>query len=108
MSVLSISKYFDKNVNQQSPVQKDYSRVVNYDSEGNEYITFVEFDYPSFQKSLGSVNDWSLDSLLAAGINPDFPIHTGVGTRLEGVSSIADWNAAADTILEENINDNKE
>lgn len=106
MSVLS--KYFSKSVNQASPVQKDYNRVVNYDEDGNEYITFVEVDYEKFQKSLGTVDMWSLDSLLKAGVNPNFPIHTGNTTRLEGLSSLSEYEAVADAILAENNNDKNE
>ena len=86
MSVLS--KYFSKNVNQASPVQIDYDRVVNYDENGNEFVTWVEVDYPTIQASHGVVEDWSLNALLAAGIDPSFPIHTGNPTRLDGFSEV--------------------
>lgn len=76
-----------------SPVQKDYQRVVNYDDEGNEFITYVEVDYPALQESHGTVEMWSLDALMKAGINPDFGIHTGFNTRLEGVGVIDDASA---------------
>lgn len=99
MSVLS--KYFDKNVNQSSPVQKDYNRVVNHDAEGNEFISFVEVDYPTIQASHGKVGDWSLDSLLKAGINPNFAIHTGNPTRLDGLDTVNAAIAEADAILAE-------
>ena len=83
----------------QSPVQPDYNRVVQYDEEGNEIVTYEEVDYPKVQASLGSWTDWSLNTLLKAGINPDFGIHTGNPTRLEGVDMIADLSAQADAIL---------
>lgn len=100
MSVLSA--YFDSSFNQASPVQKDFNRVVNYDENGNEYITWEEVDYSSIQNANGVVSDWSLNSLLAAGINPGFPIHTGSPTRLEGISVVDSAAAIADEILSTN------
>lgn len=100
MSVFDVQ--FDASLSQESPIQKDFNRVVNYDSEGNEFITWEEVDYPSIQASNGSAADWSLNALLAAGINPDFPIHTGNPTRLEGVGVIANASSVADEILSEN------
>lgn len=102
MSVLS--KYFDKNVDQSSPVQKDYKRVVDHDADGNEIISFVEVDYATLQASHGSVGDWSLASLLKAGIDPSFGIHTGNPTRLDGISAINEASAIADEILAESEN----
>lgn len=101
MSVLSA--YFDKNVNQSSPVQKDYERVVNYDEDGNEFITYVEVDYPTLQASNGVVEDWSLKALLAAGINPNFGIHTGNPTRIEGINALNDAAAVAEQIISDAI-----
>lgn len=97
MSVLN--KYFDKSVNQCSPVAEDFNRVVNYDENGNEFITYQKVDYKKIQESNGTVDMWSLNSLLSAGINPNFPIHTGLNTRLEGVSIVNDMVATADAIL---------
>lgn len=101
MSVLE--KLFDKNVNQCSPVQPDYERLVNYDEEGNEFVSYVEVDYPTLQASHGVVADWSLNALLKAGINPNFPIHTGNPTRLEGVGVVNDAAAMAEAIIDEAI-----
>lgn len=86
MSVLKC--YFDKSVVQASRVCDDLVRIVNYDEKGNEFITWEKFDYSTFQKSNGVVEDWSLDSLLKAGINPDFGIRTGFNTRLDGLGEL--------------------
>lgn len=96
MSVLK--KYFNDKLNQSSPVQVDYDRVVNHDEEGCEYITYVPVDYKKIVASHGKVSDWSLENLLKAGINPDFPIHTGVGTHLEVASAIDEVMAAIDAL----------
>lgn len=98
MSVLS--KYFDKNINQCSPVPEDRVRVVNYDGD-NEIVTYEKFDYEAYQKSLGTVDMWSLESLLKAGISPDSPIHTGAPTRLEGLGVVEQASSIADELFEE-------
>lgn len=99
-----ISRLFDYGVNQSSPVQKDFERKVSYDEEGNEFVSFLPVDYPSLQKKNGNVGLWSLNALLKAGINPDTGIHTGLNTRIEGASAVAEFEAVADEILSENEN----
>ena len=105
MSVLKA--YFDEKVNQCSPVQDDFVRKVDYDEDGNEFISYEKVDYPTLQKSLGTVNDWSISALLKAGVNPDFPIHTGAPTRIEGISTLEKFSTLADEILAP-MNDNEE
>lgn len=102
----ALTRLFNYQLNQCSPVKDDEVRKVNYDEDGNELITYVKFDYAKYQASLGHVNDWSLDALLKAGINPDFPIHTGNNTRLEGLDTIAQAEAIADSLLSDIETDN--
>lgn len=83
---------------QQSPVMEDKVRVVKHDGD-TEIVMYEKFDYPKYQQSLGRVSDWSLNALLAAGINPDFGIHTGNPTRIEGLDYIDAMIAQADEIL---------
>lgn len=97
MSVLK--KLFCPEVDQRSPIQVDLQRKSVVDKEGNELITFEPIDYSKLIKSNGSVSDWSLNALLAAGIDPNFPIHTGLNTRIEGVSVIKDASDMLDVIL---------
>lgn len=99
-----ISRHFDYDCNQMSPVLTDYERKVSYDEEGNEFVSFLRTDYPSIQKRNGSVVVWSLNSLVKAGIDPAFGIRTGLNTRLEGVSAVDEFSSAADAILSENEN----
>ena len=99
MSVLKT--YFNQKVNQCSPIQVDYNRVVNYDEAGNELIYYEKVDYPALVKSNGVAEMWSLNNLLKAGINPNFPIKTGVNTRLDGVDEINKAAAFAEQILSE-------
>lgn len=96
-----ITKYFNADLDKGSPVQKDFDRVVNYDDEGNEFITYVEVDYAKIVQSHGSVGDWSLNALLKAGINPQFGIHTGNPTRIEGLGDLDAFSQVADSILSE-------
>ena len=103
----ALKRLFNSKVNQSSPVRDDYVRKVNYDENGVEFITYEKFDYPTFQRSLGSVADWNLDALLKAGIDPAFPIHTGVPTRLEGLNSIDDFLAVADQIAADENGENE-
>lgn len=83
-----ITSQFNYELNQNSPVIGDVERIVEYDENGTEKVTFRKVDYPSITKSLGVSSDWSLKSLLAAGVNPNFPIHTGSVSRLENASEI--------------------
>lgn len=100
MSVLTT--YFNSAVNQCSPVRDDYKLVKKYDEEGNEFIVFEKIDYPAMQESFGLVTNWSLDSLLKAGIDPAFPIHTGYATRLDGIADIESIAAEVEAAFPEN------
>lgn len=102
MSVLK--KHFDKSVCQSSPVIGDVERKVSYDEDGNEFVSFVDVDYPAIQARNGEVNDWALNTLLKAGINPNISIHTGLSTRLEGVDAVNSAAAYLDEILAEESN----
>ena len=37
--------YFSAGIDQSSPVQDDFIRKVNYDEDGNEFITYEKEDY---------------------------------------------------------------
>ena len=88
----------------QSPLQEDFDRHVNIDENGNEYITYTKVDYPSIQKSHGSFKDWSLNALLAAGIDPAISIHTGAPTRLDGLQELSNISSDVDAYFAENNN----
>lgn len=96
----ALSRHFDKSVNQCSPVVDDFERNVHYDDDGNEFVTFDKVDYPSIQAKNGFIMDWSLDSLMKAGINPQFAIHTGYATRLDGFDELNRIAAAVDSVLD--------
>lgn len=103
MSVLT--NLFDHSKVYESSVKEDLQRVVNYDSEGNEHVVYEPIDYKKIVESNGSALDWSISTLLKAGINPNFPIHTGLNTRLDGIGVIQDASAIADSILSETTNE---
>lgn len=94
-----LKKYFNHELNQSSPVQKDYRRVSKVDENGCEHITFVEVDYPALQKSFGFADDWSLQNLVKAGINPDFQIATTFSTRLDAQNYLNGLSQAIDTLF---------
>lgn len=98
-----IQKYCEHKLHD-SPVQVDFARISNYDEDGNEIVTFEKVDYPSIVRSNGNVNDWRLSSLLKAGIDPSFPIHTGYNTRLDGLSDLDKFHDAIDSVLTETEN----
>lgn len=96
---------FNYSLCQASPIIGDVCRTVNVDDDGIEHVTFPSVDYLAIVRSNGSVSDWSLSGLLKAGINPSFPIATGLNTRIEGVSVIQQASAIADSLLSENSNE---
>lgn len=103
MSVLD--SYFNMSLDQCSPVFPDVIRVVRRDEDGREFNVYEPIDYPSIQKKNGSSSDWSLSNLLKAGINPDFPIHTSNAVRLEGLNTVRQAESIADSLLNEDSNE---
>lgn len=101
MSVLSV--LFDKSVNQFSPVVDDFVRVSKKDTKGDEVVTYEKFDSAEYQKSISPVDNWGLNSLIAAGIDPAFGIHTSGVSRLDGVAQVESAVQYADTLLAEDM-----
>lgn len=100
-------KYFDPSVDQRSPLVDDYVRTVHHDEKGGEYVTYEKFDSAEYQKELGPVENWSLDSLIKAGIDPRFGIHTTSPSRMEGASVMNDFVEKSESLYKE-INENAE
>lgn len=100
----ALTRLFNYELEQASPVRDDLVQVEKRDGDGNVFTVYEKFDYPRHQASLGCVSDWSLNSLLRAGVNPNVAIHTGLPTRLEGASVVASAAAQVESIL----NDKKE
>ena len=101
----ALTRLFDYELKQASPVRDDLVQVEKRDEDGNVFTVYEKFDYPKHQASLGSVSDWSLNSLLRAGVNPNFSIHTGLPTRIEGASVVASAAAQVESILNEKKED---
>lgn len=78
----------------------DYDRVVNYDENGVERITYELVDYPRIQQSLGSFDKWSLMNLMAAGVDPRFNIRTGFNTGLDAHNAIMAGIAGFESVVE--------
>lgn len=81
-----LSSHFDSRVNQNSPCLVTHSVKLFVDQDGIEHSSFVE-DTPS-DEDLGSMYDWTISSLRNAGINPNFAIHTGNVSRVDGAADI--------------------
>lgn len=100
MSVLH--SQFDYKLSQDSPYVEDYRRVSNFDKDGVEVVTYVEKDFPSIVKSHGKVSDWSLTSMVKAGIDPSsFHVQTSSATRLDSFNELSSWSQAVDSVLNE-------
>ena len=85
-----------------SPSITTKTLVKSVDNEGKEVITFIDSKIAE-KVEYGSADDWTLKSLMAAGINPSsFHINTSGATRLEAAGSLSDFAAEADVILSEN------
>lgn len=95
---------FDYGLNQYSPIVDEHSRIVEFDDDGKEVVSYKKTDLPAITKSLGTAGDWSLNKLLKAGINPDFGIHTSSPSRLENASEVAQ---ASEELLSAIENDSK-
>ena len=76
-------KQFDFKLNQSSPVVDDYQIVVVYDEAKCPVEVVQKVDYDKIAKENGTVEDWSLQALLNAGIDPKFNIQTSFNTNLE-------------------------
>lgn len=89
-----------------SPRAVEFQRVENFDEDGSSFVSYSPLDLNAVRKSNGSVDLWSLSTMLKAGVNPQTSIHTGHNTRLEGLPELHNFEASADAILNTN-NDEK-
>ena len=94
-----LSRHFNYALEQRSPDCPDFMRRKRVDEKGNTLFVYVQVDYKAIQKANGDASNWSLKNLLQAGINPQFSIHTGFGTRLEAASQLVEFAVAADAAL---------
>lgn len=83
MSVLT--KLFNREVDCCSPHKDCYEQKIDYDKDLNPIISYCKVDSSKIIEANGKASDWSLSVLLKAGINPSFPIHTSMNSRLEGI-----------------------
>lgn len=94
-----LSRHFNYALEQRSPDCEDLVRKKRVDESGNDLFVYVPVDYKAIQKANGDSENWSLRNLLQAGINPQFSIHTGFGTRLEAASQLQEFASAAEAAL---------
>lgn len=94
------SSQFNYELNQYSPVIDEYNAVVKCDEEGKQEIVYEKADLASVVKSHGNSEDWKLDKLFKAGINPDFPIHTSAPSRVESASDVLEVEKEVNALFE--------
>lgn len=85
----ALTKLFNYKINQYAtPDIPDLTMTVKKNKNGEDIITWEPTDFKKIVADNGTVDMWSLNALIAAGINPDIPIHTGYNTRLEGAGEL--------------------
>ena len=105
MSVLA--SYFNLGINQNSPVSDVYILALRETEDGTELVP-QKVDYPAIQQSHGTVDDWSIDNLIKAGIDPaSMHISTGYATRLDGLNDLSAFESAADAIFNDSSETSK-
>ena len=98
---------FNYSINQFSPVVKELGFKIEYDEDGRELVTFPEIDLREVTKSLGTVEDWNLKNLLAAGVNPEnIRVSTSFPTRIECFDGVAEFIGALDSVNSDSNIDN--
>lgn len=97
----TLKNNFNYKLNGSSPVHvlEDLALRIKKDKDGNSIPVFEPIDYKKIAEDNGTVDMWQLDNLLAAGINPDFPVHTGYNTRLEGIGELGSITEGIDEWL---------
>lgn len=83
-----------------SPVVECFEQKIDYDKDLNPVISYCKVDAQKIIDSNGKDSDWSLSVLLKAGINPSFPIHTSMNSRLECVGILGDITSQVDKFFE--------
>lgn len=69
------------------------------DESGNISVRYYDIDCAAIIKDHGSVEDWSLDNLLKAGVDPSFPIHTSPNARIDSFGELSTFEDIADALL---------
>lgn len=84
-------------------VQDCYEPSVKVSEDGVQNVVFKKVDEREIVKQNGSFLDWKLENLVAAGVDPRFPIHTTPASRLEGVEEADAVAKAIGEIADEDI-----
>lgn len=96
-----LKSQFDPSCSHFSPVQVEHGFKKDIDEDGREIITFPVVDNRKITESLGTVDDWSLRSLAAAGIDPNFKISTSSNVRLDAQNGVNEFINEIDKIESE-------
>lgn len=84
-----------------SPIIEEKEMKISYDEDGREVVTYEKVNFHDIIASNGRASDWSLQSLIKAGIDPNFPIHTGNPTRLDGLDTLDRFTQAVEDIFKD-------
>jgi len=104
-----ISNFIEKACSQYSPLVDDFERIVKYGKDGSEIIEWKKVDYSKIIKENGTVEQWSLNNLLAAGISPNsMTVHTGYNSRLSGSDDLQSALTDVNRIVDEQLQQLKE
>lgn len=94
---------FNDKVIQSSPVLPQFKMVDKYDENGVKITVAEPEDYKAYHAEIGKYQDWTLDALTKAGINPSsMHVSTGYNTRLEGINDIQAVEADLDAFIANN------
>lgn len=105
MSVLK--SYFNESVNQNTTVNDDYLLVHKTGKDGEDILVPEKVDYKKISKELGSVQNWSLETLTKLGIDPRrLTPHTSLVGGLEGYNSMEEILVNIDKIQQSKTNTN--
>lgn len=84
----ALVSHFDSSLNQFSPVLPENAMKKVVDSDGVERVEFLPVDTKEIIASFGTVDNWSLKSLMAAGVDLSTGIRTGSVSRSEGANDL--------------------
>lgn len=100
MSKNALTRNFNYGLDQRSPALGELSRVEKHLNDGSTVVSYEPTDFDAIRSSFGSIDDWSLNALKKAGVNPDFPIHTSAPSRMESVAMLQDLVARGNALLD--------
>lgn len=101
----SLALKYNHSINTASPLFEGLERIVNYDQDGNEVISFA---VSNVKLNFGKVVNFSLDSMIKAGINPDsMRVNTSSVSRVDSLDKFDELSQIAEKVFNDINPDNK-